>query len=281
MTTITTLIPLPPDLVERDRVRRQALRVGAVDHPGLAPLRDVAFVGDGLALTWDLPVGAESMPGTLITPERAVALLAPVAAGLALLHDAGLAHGGVTSATLHVVDGQAVLAGWRPGGTPTGDVRDVLAILDSLLPSASVGADIAHLLITGADPDPSARPSMARVAAALDQAATRGAPPISPPAHRRARMTEAPPPRLADPPQPTPRQRPGRHAAGRASAGVHATRGTLTRGVRIPWRWGVAIGGAVVAAFLGLSAVGSAGSAQEICPAAAPAEVAPSGAVSR
>lgn len=266
-TTLTTLLAIAPDLVERDRIRRQALRVGAVRHEGLAPLKEAAFAGEGLALTWEVPLDDEG----LCAGEEVLAALAPIAAGLALLHDAGLAHGGVTADSVHVHLGRGILSGWRPGGTPEGDIGDLVTLIDAYLPSASVGADVAQILIAGADPDPAVRPSMARVAAALARAADARLPHISPPAHRRARLGEAPPPRPADtgatpaaslPTSPAPGR--GRHAARRASAG---TRSASLTSARVPWRWGVAAAGAVAAAFLGFSALGSAGSAQEICPA--------------
>lgn len=266
-TTLTTLLALAPDLVERDRVRRQALRVGAVRHEGLAPLREAAFAGEGLALTWEIPLDGER----LVVDDKVLTALAPVAAGLALLHDAGLAHGGVTRDSVHVHLGHGVLSGWRPGGTPEGDVADLVTLIDAFLPPASVGADVAQILIAGSDPDPAVRPSMARLAAVLARASESGIPHISPPAHRRARLGEAPPPRPAESqaPQVTPhRSAPvagrGRHAARRAPAG---TGFGVRAGMRVPWRWGMAIAGATVAALLGFSALGSAGSAQEICPA--------------
>ena len=268
-TTITTLLALPPDLVERDRVRRQALRVAGVRHAGLAPLREVAFAGEGLALTWE--VQGEGLPDG----EAAVAALAPVAAGLALLHDAGLAHGGICREAIRVHEARGALSGWRPGGSAERDVSDLIGLLDACLPPASVGADIAQLVIAGADPDPASRPSMASVAATLERAATHVVLHPSPPAHRRARPSEAALSGPAEPaaapvglahvasrrPDPTPGR--GRHAR-RALAGNPRT--SLTR-IRLPWRWGVAAAGAVAAAFLGFSALGSAGSAQEICPA--------------
>ena len=266
-TTLTTLLAIAPDLVERDRIRRQALRVGAVRHEGLAPLKEAAFAGEGLALTWEVPLDDEGLG----TGDGVLAALAPIAAGLALLHDAGLAHGGVTASSVHVHLGRGILSGWRPGGTPEADVTDLVSLIDAYLPSASVGADVAQILIAGSDPDPSARPSMARIAAALARAADARLPHISPPAHRRARLGEAPPPRPAEtgstpvaalPTSPAPGR--GRHAARRASAG---TRSASLTGMRVPWRWGMAAAGAVVAAFLGFSALGSTGSAQEICPA--------------
>jgi hypothetical protein len=280
-TTITTLLALPPDLVERDRVRRQALRVGAVRHEGLAPLREVVFAGEGLALTWEVPVTSED----LVADASALSALAPVAAGLALLHDGGLAHGGVSEANVHLRAGRGVLSGWRPGGTPEGDVAALVALIDSFLPSASVGAEIAQILIAGSDPDPAARPSMARIAAALDRAAVwpggaaephlagYTAPPISPPAHRRARVVHedeastsslralaSSGPKVATGPMVHPRGR-GRHAASQGP------RAATALSIRLPWRWGVALAGVTAAAFLGMSALGSAGSAQEICPA--------------
>lgn len=275
MTTMTTLMSLPPDLVERDRVRRQALRAGAVRHPGLAPLRSAQFAGDGLALTWEVPSGSEVIgPG-----DDPIAVLAPIASGLALLHDAGLAHGGVASDSVHVSEGRGCLTGWRPGGSAEDDVAALVALLDEWLPRGSVGADVVQILVCGADPDPSARPSMARLAAVLDGAARRApSPPISPPAQRRARHGDVPPPRIAEPvaaavparrvPEPipsAPRAR-GRHAA---------PAGSFTATLRVPWRLGLALAGAAAVALLGLSALGSTGSAQEICPApAAQGEVA-------
>ena len=272
-TTITTLLTLPPDLVERDRVRRQALRAGAVQHPGLAPLRSVAFTAEGLALTWEIDTGSEPVTA----PVDPLTVLSPIAAGLALLHDAGLAHGGVTADAVYVVAGRGMLTGWRPGGQPADDVADLVGLLDSWLPTGSVGADIVQLLIAGADPDPVARPSMARLAAALDRAAAYPSPPVSPPAQRRARLDDAPPPRPVEhvaatvPPHRAiaPAKTRGRHAARRSPAGSVTS---ARPWVRLPWRWGVALGGATVVAFLGLSALGSSGTAQEICPAPASAQ---------
>ena len=190
MTSITTLLSLPPDLVERDRVRRQALRVGAIEHPGLAPLRSADFAGAGLALTWAVPADSHAMD----SGDDAIAVLAPIAAGLALLHDAGVAHGGVTADAVHVSGGRGLLTGWRPGGSPADDVADLIGLLEAALPSGSVGADVVQLLVAGVDPDPQVRPSMARVASVLDSTSRCASPPISPPAQRRARLDDALPP---------------------------------------------------------------------------------------
>ena len=280
MTTITTLLALPPDLVERDRIRRQALRAGGVVHPGLAGLRSAAFAGDGLALTWEVPAGSAGI-GPADDP---IAVLAPIASGLALLHDAGLAHGGVTADAVHVREGSGCLTGWRPGGTPADDVAALVGVLDAWLPQGSVGADVVQVLVAGADPDPATRPTMARVAAVLAGSAVRAVPLISPPAQRRARLDDAPPPRVAQPLAATvPASRAsesamsapgarGRHAAHRAPAGFWDSARRSPSGLRVPWRWGVALAGAAAVAFLGLSALGSAGSAQVMCPAPAQTE---------
>lgn len=279
-TTVTTLLTLPPDLVARDRVRRQALRAGAVRHEGLAPLREAAFAGEGLALTWEVP--ADSVP--LAEGGGALVALAPIAAGLALMHDAGVAHGGVTGAAVHVHEGLGVLSGWRPDGTPAVDVARFIALLDTFLPPASVGAEIAQLMVAGADPDPAVRPPMARIAAALERAAATAAYPISPPAHRRSQLTETPPPRPAETvdavasPFPAPAAASRRSArAGTGGPGRHAApAGTLSMsrgGIRVPWRWGVALAGTACAAFVGLSTLGSAGSAEQVCPALADTSV--------
>lgn len=261
-TTLTTLLTLPPDLIERDRVRRQALRAGAVEHPGLAPLRSAAFAGDGLALTWEIPAGSRGVTDG----DDVLAVLAPVAAGLALLHDAGLAHGGIAPDAVHVWSGRGILTGWRPGGSAPDDVARLAALLESWLPSASVGGDLVPILIAGCDPDPAARPTMARLASAIEAAARHSSflPPPSPPAQRRARVDDAIPVRATGEGAAVHPARRGRHAApGGSAARARAPRGSR----RLPWRWGVALAGTAAAAFLGLSALGGVGSAQQVCPA--------------
>lgn len=263
MTTFTTLIPLPPDLVHRDRVRRQALRAGTIHHEGLAALRDAAFASEGLALTWEIPAGARACDEDMTDAAEILRIMTPIAAGLAVLHDAGLAHGGVSTSAIFHDHGVGILAGWLPGGDAAQDVRDVVSVLYAWLPSASVGADIAQVLIMGADPDPTVRPTMAKLAAALERASDRALPPTSPPAHRRARVaeTQAPPPRPISPPEAAPpRSSRGRHAARRVPAGR-----STGEGRSVPWRWGLAGLGAAMAAFLGFTAVGS---AEVMCPAA-------------
>ncbi len=186
MTTTVLHVNLPPDLALRDRHRRTCQRMARIVHPALAPVREVTIVSAGLALEIDVPEGATLLPSSMSGPE-VLAVLAPVAAGLAHLHDAGFASGAVARDSLRRrPDGSGVLVGWQPGGEAHDDVADLADLLAQLLPEGSVGADVVSVLVCGADPDPGARPTMARMAAALDLAARShpvvdGAPSLSTP----------------------------------------------------------------------------------------------------
>ena len=171
MTTTVVHVHLPPDLALRDRHRRTCQRMARILHPALAPLREVTIVSAGLALEIDVPEGATLLPSSMSGPE-VLAMLAPVAAGLAHLHDAGFASGAVARDCLRRrPDGSGVLIGWQPDAQAHDDVADLADLLAQLLPEGSVGADVVSVMVCGADPDPGARPSMARMAAALDLAA--------------------------------------------------------------------------------------------------------------
>lgn len=189
-------IPFPPDIAERDRARRVALRAARVEHPGLASL-DARIVPGGVSFEYGVPDGTGPLPA-LPTAEEALAILAPVAAGLALLHDAGLAHGDVRLESLRrTAAGAGVLVGWRPDGEVAGDLEGLVAAAHALLPSGSVGSEVAQALVWAGDPDPSGVPeerrTMARLASVLESARRRltarpaGDPavPPSPPALRR------------------------------------------------------------------------------------------------
>ena len=186
MTTTVLHVNLPPDLALRDRHRRTCQRMARIVHPALAPVREVTIVSAGLALEIDVPEGATLLPSSMSGPE-VLAVLAPVAAGLAHLHDAGFASGAVARDSLRRrPDGSGVLIGWQPDAQAHDDVADLADLLAQLLPEGSVGADVVSVLVCGADPDPGARPTMARMAAALDLAARShpvvdGAPSLSTP----------------------------------------------------------------------------------------------------
>lgn len=189
-------IPFPPDIAVRDGVRRAALRAARVEHPGLAAI-DAHIVPGGVSLAYDVPDGTGPVPAS---PDAAgaLAILAPVAAGLALLHDAGLAHGGVSIESLRCTpSGAGVLVGWRPEGSIADDLEGLVSVAHALLPSGSVGSDVAQALVWAADPEPAGVPeerrTMARLASVLDAARRRLTPrpdgdaPVlpSPPALRR------------------------------------------------------------------------------------------------
>lgn len=266
--TISDTLTQPPTvhvnapLEAREHARRQLLRAAAVRHPGLAEVTQVCIDDGGVVATYAVPSNARAvqfMPPA--TSTDVVRLLAPVAAGLALLHDAGLVHGAVGVDRLWRCDLLNGILGPGPGvGDAPDDVHDFAALLESLLPDRSVGGDIAHLLIVAQDPEIGVRPSMARIAAVLDAADRRLHPPVSPPAQRRAsyepegRASEATPDGL-----PTAiavrSQRRARHAApvGRPA-------------VRLSWRViAVALGVGAVA-ILGLGAVSGA-DVPAMCPA--------------
>ncbi len=267
MTTTLLTVTLPPDLALRDRHRRTCQRMSRVEHPALAPVRDVTIVPEGLAVAFDVPDDATALPAAMTGPES-LALLAPVAAGLALLHDAGHASGVVARSSLRRrSDGSGVIVGWRPGAEPHDDVADLADLLAELLPEGSVGADVVSVLVSGADPDPAARPSMARMAAALDLAARShpisapvvpSAAPASPLAVRRsavpiAAATSAEPPAVARVAMDEADHR-GRRRRESARGPRHAASGG-GRSSRLRW-FAVAAGVAAIA-FVGIGAVGA------------------------
>ncbi|MFM8773937.1 MAG: hypothetical protein ACKOFP_08920 [Actinomycetota bacterium] len=197
-TPMTVVVPV---LSPSDSRRRALTRAAVVRHPGLVDITSVREVETGLEVSFCPPAGARQVE----VDERewaaddVVRLLAPVAAGLAQLHDADCTHGAVALDRVWVrPDGAGLIAPGIAEGVATDDIRDLVSLMRDLLPAHSVGGDLASLLIMGADPDVSARPSMARVAAILDlarrggQAAPvglarrRSAPLTSPPTQRRA-----------------------------------------------------------------------------------------------
>lgn len=126
-------------------------RLRHVRHDHLPAVHDVVEIGPGRTA-----LVVEHLPGPSLAELRsqraplsdgeAATVAIPVASALAALHDAGLAHGGVSPATVLVrpdgrpalVDLRGVLAG---AGTPDGDVRRLVASVLAQVPDADV-----HLL---------------------------------------------------------------------------------------------------------------------------------------
>ena len=267
MTTTVLHVNLPPDLALRDRHRRTCQRMARILHPALAPLREVTIVSAGLALEIDVPEGATLLPSSMSGPE-VLAMLAPVAAGLAHLHDAGFASGAVARDCLRRrPDGSGVLIGWQPDAQATDDVADLADLLAQLLPEGSVGADVVSVMVCGADPDPGARPSMARMAAALDLAARShpvvdGVPsmrtPASPLAIRRSAVpTISAPPVESSAATPVGVGEAGRRGRDRRESprGPRHAASTSRRSSR--WRWFAVAAGIAAIAFIGVGAVGA------------------------
>jgi hypothetical protein len=192
------MVPLPADLVERDRCRRSALRVA--DLPGIAPVVAARIVPAGVEVDQSVPAGAH--PALACTTSRqALDLLAPAARGLALLHDAGLTHG--PGAALWVgLDGSGMLVGWSGQGDPAADVAVFATLAFAVLPAGAMGSDVVQALVLAGDPDPHMRPTASRLATVFDAARRREA------VHA-AQVPGTPPPALPTSP-----------AAVRRSAGV-------------------------------------------------------------
>ncbi len=126
-----------------------------------------------------------------LSVERLRLLLTPVVESLCLLHDAGLAHGGITMSAIHWrSDGGGVLVGFDPQARSDDDVADIAALILDHLPPGSIDAPGAALLTRAVDADPHRTPTMAEIAQVLSRLG-RGVGPVSsrrvdsPPARRR------------------------------------------------------------------------------------------------
>ncbi|MDC7122500.1 hypothetical protein OMK64_13245 [Cellulomonas fimi] len=160
---------LPTVLDDVTAARVERLR--SLRHDHLPVLHDVVPLGPGRTALL-----VEHLPGPTLAELRsqraplsdgeAVTVAVPVASALATLHDAGLAHGAVSPATVVVrpdgrpalVDLRGVLTGT---GTPDGDVRRLVASVLAQVPDADV-----HLL---------AGPVDGSLRDALEDLVTRGA----------------------------------------------------------------------------------------------------------
>ncbi len=107
----------------RRRLERRATSLAGLRHPGLLQAVDLAERDGRVALLFE-PWRARPLGGvTAAGLARTAGALADVAAGLAHLHEMGLAHGAVDAGAVHVRrDGRAKLGppppGWSPGSPP-------------------------------------------------------------------------------------------------------------------------------------------------------------------
>jgi hypothetical protein len=178
----TSFLSLAGATVEqRDGLRRALARLAALDAPHLSPLRRIAEGPEGFSLMHYVPVGSVSWAE--LTARRPATVAETVAVGLALcqalgaLHAGGLVHGRVGADLVLVSPGGVVeLAGcaaaWAPGadGVPTtaDDVRDLVVLLEAGFQAGTLGGELALLLVRGADPDPSQRPTVPALGRALE-----------------------------------------------------------------------------------------------------------------
>lgn len=171
---------------EDDSVRRRVAAHERVRSPHVLAVLDVATDAAGSILLiferTDWSVATLLASRAAVAAGEAVTVLAPIAAGLAAIHGAGLVHGRLSAATVHfTADGRPVIGGlegasddpirvsaadgwmrWTPGARAdfravSGLIRAVAAAVDG---RARPGfADVADWLDTVLD-DPSADPSL-------------------------------------------------------------------------------------------------------------------------
>jgi hypothetical protein len=167
---------------QRSRALDEAALLAALDHPNLVRLHTVLELDTALVLVLDL-AEAGSLADLLtargrLTPGEVITAVAPVAAALAHLHDAGVVHGDVSAANiLFTATGTPLLADVGVARL-TGDDADAEASPAYVDPAVAAGfvpgapsdvfmlAGVALHALTGAPPWPDPDP-----AAALDRAA--------------------------------------------------------------------------------------------------------------
>ncbi len=136
---------------DRALLRREASALVAVRHRHIVDLREVLATGDGLVLVLELAQGGDvaallQQRGTLTVPEI-VAVLEPVARGLAAAHAAGMVHGDVSAANILL----------RADGTPVlGDLGTARLMGRSRDRTLVTCAYADPYVAAGAEPDPAA-----------------------------------------------------------------------------------------------------------------------------
>lgn len=140
----------PPPGVSADHLRAAAATIRRLAHPHLAVIHLVEELPT-LTYVRDLVDGGHLGQHDRSRDNRAVAWLAQCASALAVLHEAGLAHGGLVHEAVKITpDGRVVLvgAGIRADAHPRDDWRALAALFDGL--PAPLGEVVARL--DSADP---------------------------------------------------------------------------------------------------------------------------------
>ncbi|ROO86406.1 WD domain G-beta repeat uncharacterized protein [Actinocorallia herbida] len=156
---------------------RAADRIAALRHPGIAAVHALVAEVDGGWTVTDHVTG-RTLARTVtedgvMTLEDAARVGARIADALAVVHAAGLAHGGLTPGRVLLAEQGTVLIGF--GGGHTATAVDDLWSLGVLLAFAVSGeprptsrtGPLGPLIAALTDPDPARRPPAARIAAAL------------------------------------------------------------------------------------------------------------------
>ena len=202
----TIVVPTSDHAWQVQRVISLALRRGA-DRlhvgEGICAVVDARPMSGGVGVDLLVPadarhldeVGAGDVSGRLFAGQLSVdglqRLLTPIVESLCLLHDAGLAHGGITMSAVHSrSDGRGVLVGFDPQARMDDDVADVATLILDHLPTGSIDGQAAAVLTRAVDRDPHRTPTMVDLAQVLSRLG-RGVVPVSsrrvdsPPARRR------------------------------------------------------------------------------------------------
>jgi len=177
MVEATRVLGLPPEIdnpeVLRASLRRAFVILADVESPSLARLCRTSPVGDGVAITHLIPVGAITVDDLrLRAPLRAghvMSIAIAVAEALVALHGAGLAHGAVRAEHLLVgVDGSVILTAtgvaWGALGSEldepsaSGDIAALGHLMRELLGPGSAPAPLVMAALRASDPDPFMRP---------------------------------------------------------------------------------------------------------------------------
>ncbi len=173
---------------ERRGLQETAQRLTGLSSAAVAGYRGLALEGRGARLRRD-PVPGKTLASTLDAEPRplsdALAIIAPLAEGLASAHDAGLVHGGIVAELVTVAPGGAVLRGVGLASLIAPSSRD--AATGAVAPERLAGAGptaksdayalaaLLYRLVTGRHPTGAVvRPSALSLDARLDELFAQG-----------------------------------------------------------------------------------------------------------
>lgn len=156
------------------RARTEGALVAALEHPNLVRLHDLVELDDAVLLVLDLAEGG-SLADLLasrgrLTPGEVITAVAPAAAAVAYLHDAGVVHGDVSASNILFTAGGVPLLADVGVARLTGDDRDAEASPAYVDPAVAAGAvpgppsdvfmlgGVALHALTGRPPWPAAGP---------------------------------------------------------------------------------------------------------------------------